>query len=82
MQVPKVPGTGGITATMGMVVAPNQPDSALDGRPVLRCPNWFTNTAVPRFNWTVCWQQHQQVFNTIAESNGWDDRMAALQLFT
>ena len=52
---------------------------ALDGRPVLRRSNRFTNTAVPRFD--VCWQQHHQVFNTIAESNGWDDRTAALQLF-
>ena len=89
MQVPKVPGTGRgnnsisprVTATMGKVVSPNQPDPALDGRPVLRRPNQFTNTAVPRFDGTVCWQQHQQVFNAITESNGWDDRMAALQLF-
>ena len=32
---------------MGTVVSPNKPDSALDGRPVLRCPNRFMNMAVP-----------------------------------
>ena len=40
----------------------------------------FTNTAVPRFDGTVCWQHHQQVLNAIAKSNGIDDGTAALQL--
>ena len=55
MLVSKVPGMGRgnssisprVTTTMGMMVSPNQPDLALDGRPVLCCPNRFTNTAVP-----------------------------------
>ena len=67
---------------MKTVVSPNKPDSALDGRPVLRRPNRSMNTAVPRIDGTVCWQQHQHVFNAIAGSNGGDDRMAALQLFS
>ena len=37
------------------------------------------NTAVPRFNRHG--YQHQQVFDAIAKSNGWDDETAALQLF-
>ena len=37
--------------------------------------------AVPKFDETVCWQQHQQVFNAIVKSNGWDDKTAAQQLF-
>ena len=44
-------------------------------------PGLFTNTAVPRFDRTVCWQQHQQVFNAIAKSNSWGDETVALQLF-
>ena len=47
----------------------------------LRRPARFTNMAVPKFDGTVCWQQHQQVFNAIAKSNGWDDTTAALQLY-
>ena len=41
----------------------------------------FTKTAVTKFDGTVCWQQHQQVFNDIAKSNRWDEETAALQLF-
>ena len=41
----------------------------------------FTNTAVPRFDGDGCWQQHLQICNAIAKSNGWTDEMAALQLF-
>ena len=43
----------------------------------------FTNTAVQRFdgNGNGCWQQHLQIFNAIAKSNGWRDETAALQLF-
>ena len=47
----------------------------------LRRPTRFTNTAVPKFDGTVCWQQHQQVFNAIAKWDGWGDKTAALQLF-
>ena len=43
------------------------------------CP--VTDTAVPKFYGTVCWQQYQQVVNVIAKSNGWDEEMAAWQLF-
>ena len=82
VQFPKASGTGRgnysisprVTTTMEKGVSPTQP--ALDGRPALRHPHRFTNTAVPRFDGTVCWQQHKQVFN-VAESNGWDDRTAA-----
>ena len=31
----------------------------------------FTNTAVPKVDGTVCWQQHLQVYKAIAKSNGW-----------
>ena len=37
--------------------------------------------AVPRFDGDGCWQQHLQMFNAIAKSNGWTDETAALQLF-
>ena len=41
----------------------------------------FTNTAVPRFDGTGCWQQHLLVFRAITKSNGWSSDTAALQLF-
>ena len=41
----------------------------------------FTNTAVPRFDGTGCWQQHLLVFQAITKSNGWSPDTAALQLF-
>ena len=41
----------------------------------------FINTAVPKFDGDGCWQQHLQIFNAIAKSNGWVDEAAALQLF-
>ena len=44
-------------------------------------PRIFTNTAVPRFDGTGCWEQHLLVFQAIAESNGWSSDTAALQLF-
>ena len=44
-------------------------------------PRRFTNTAVPRFDGTGCWQQHLLVFEAIAKSNGWSPDTAALQLF-
>ena len=40
----------------------------------------FTNTAVPRFDGTGCWQQHLLVFQAIPKSNGWSSDTAALQL--
>ena len=48
-----------------------------DGRKQQR----FTNTAVPRFDGTGCWQQHMLVFQAIMKSNGWSPDTAALQLF-
>ena len=42
----------------------------------------FTNTAVPRFDGTGCWQQHLLIFQAIVRSNGWSPMTAALQLFT
>ena len=44
-------------------------------------PHRFTNTAVPRFDGTGCWQQHLLVFQAITKSNGWSPDTAALQLF-
>ena len=44
-------------------------------------PRRFTNTAVPRFDGTGCWQQHILVFRAIMKSNGWSTKTAALQLF-
>ena len=44
-------------------------------------PHRFTNTAVPRFDGTGCWQQHLLVFRAITKSNGWSPDTAALQLF-
>ena len=41
----------------------------------------FTNTAVPRFDGTGCWQRHILIFQTIVKSNGWSPTTAALQLF-
>ena len=41
----------------------------------------FTNTAVPRFDGTGCWQQHLLIFQAIVKSNGWSPTTAALQLF-
>ena len=41
----------------------------------------FTNTAVPRFDGTGCWQQHLLVFQAITKSNVWSPDTAALQLF-
>ena len=49
--------------------------------PVPRRSGRFTNTGVLKFDGSVCWYQHQQVFDAIAKSNGWDDETAALQLF-
>ena len=44
-------------------------------------PRIFTNTAVPRFDGTRCWEQHLLVFQAIAKSNGWSSDTAVLQLF-
>ena len=44
-------------------------------------PQRFTNTAVPRFDGTGCWQQHLLVFQAIMKSNRWPPDTAALQLF-
>ena len=41
----------------------------------------FTNTAVTRFSGNTCWYQHQQVFDAIVKSRGWNNQTAALQLF-
>ena len=41
----------------------------------------FTNAVVLKFDGNGCWQQHLQIFNSIAKSNGWVDETVALQLF-
>ena len=43
-------------------------------------PQRFTNTAVPRFDGTGCWQ-HLLVSQAITKSNGWSPDTSALQLF-
>ena len=55
--------------------------SASDGKSVAKERGRFTNTAVPRFDGTGCWQQHLQIVQAILKSNGWSEEMAALQLF-
>ena len=44
-------------------------------------PCIFTNTVVPRFDGTRCWEQHLLVFQAIAKSNVWSSDTAFLQLF-
>ena len=41
--------------------------------PASRQHDRLTNTAVPKFDGTGCWQQHLQVFNAIVKLNGWVD---------
>ena len=40
-----------------------------------------TGVSSPDASTISCWQQHLQIFNAIAKSNGWADKTAALQLF-
>ena len=42
----------------------------------------LTTTKVPWFSGSTSWEQHQQVFDAIVLSNGWDDATAALQLLS
>ena len=37
---------------------------------------------LPRFAGVTSWEQYRQVFDAIAQSNGWDDATAALQLLS
>ena len=37
---------------------------------------------VPKFAGVTSWEQYRQVFDAIAQSNGWDDATAALQLLS
>ena len=55
--------------------------SVPDGKSVIKERGRFTNTAVPRFDGTGCWQQHLQIVQAIVKSNGWSEGTAALQLF-
>ena len=55
----------------GRPTGARSPDSS-----TIRTWGRFTNTAVPKFDGDGCWQQHLQIFNAIAKSNG----RAALQL--
>ena len=52
--------------------------------PIVRTPRQaaFTTTKVPRFGGTTSWEQYRQVFDTIVLSNVWDNKTAALQLFS
>ena len=53
-------------------------------QPVVPTPRQaaLTTTKVPWFGGTTSWEQHQQVFDAIVLSNGWDDATAALQLLS
>ena len=42
----------------------------------------FTSTTVPRFAGVTSWEQYRQVFDVIAQSNGWDDATTALHLLS
>ena len=42
----------------------------------------LTTTKVPRFDGTTSWEQYHQVFEAIVRTNGWDNDIAALQLFS
>ena len=81
---PKPTGCGGTAGVVNPVIRKEE-RSANRGEKSRRKnhQNWgrFTNTAVPNFEGDGCWQQHLQIFNAIAKSNGWADETAALQLF-
>ena len=52
--------------------------------PVRSKLNVFTSTKVPKFAGVhvTSWEQYRQEFDAIAQSNGWDDTTAALQLLS
>ena len=54
-----------------------RPTSSVQSKQVV-----FTHTKVPRFAGVTSWEQYRQVFDAIAQSNGWDDATAALQLLS
>ena len=42
----------------------------------------FISTKVLKFAGATSWERYRQVFDTIVQSNGWDDATAALQLLS
>ena len=48
--------------------------------PVRSIPMVFMSTNVPMIAGVTSWEQYRQVFDAIAQSNGWDGPTAALQL--
>ena len=50
--------------------------------PVRSKPVGFTSTKVPKFGGVTSWDQYRQIFDAIAQSNGWDDATVALQLLS
>ena len=54
-----------------------RPTSPVRSKPVV-----FTSAKVPKFVGITSWEQNRQVFDTIAQSNGWDDATAALQFLS
>ena len=65
MQDSLIPPQGvGVT---GKAISLGWPSPELSIVPASRRPARFTNTAVPKFDGTVCWQQHQQVFNEVEQ---------------
>ena len=55
----------------------DRPTSPIRMKPVV-----FTYTMMPKFAGVTTWEQHRQVFDAIAQSNGWGDATAALQLMS
>ena len=45
--------------------------------PVQSRPAVFTSTKVPKLSGVISWDQYRQVFDTIGQSNGWDDATVA-----
>ena len=81
---PKATGCGGTVGVVNPVTQKKRgrPTGARSpGASTIRTGGRFTNMAVPKFDGDGCWQQHLQIFNAIAKSNGWADEAAPLQLF-
>ena len=54
-----------------------RPTSLVWSKPVV-----FMSTKVPKFAGVTSWEQYRQVFDAIAQSKGWNDTTAALQLLS
>ena len=61
---------------------PGHPTLDRPTSPVRTKPVVFTSTRLPRFAEVTSWEQYRQMFDAIAQSNGWGDATAALQLLS